>query len=111
MKHRLPPVFANEEKQVSVQFSQHGMSALPANFAKPRSSFLQTLLRARDDDAAKQRIRKWLMALDDQQLSRLGLPPEDIALLRFLAEQRTNLRAPDAPAAPQPSTAGGHCLA
>jgi len=40
------------------------------------------LVRARNDPG-KERIRMWLLDLDDVQLqSRLGLTPEDIAVLR-----------------------------
>jgi uncharacterized protein YjiS (DUF1127 family) len=46
-----------------------------------RSSLVRRLVRAKDDPA-KQRIRRWLSDIDDQQLSSLGLTPEDIALLR-----------------------------
>lgn len=42
---------------------------------------MRRLVRAKDDPA-KQRIRRWLSDIDDQQLSSLGLTPEDIALLR-----------------------------
>ena len=66
---------------MSIQFSRQGTAALPASFARPRSSFVRRLLRARDD-AVKQRVRTWLIGLDDQRLLRFGLAPEDIALLR-----------------------------
>jgi hypothetical protein len=33
---------------MSIQFSQQGMAALPASFARPRSSFVRRLLRAGD---------------------------------------------------------------
>ena len=42
---------------------------------------MRRLVRAKDDPA-KQRIRRWLSDIDDQQLSSLGLTPEDITLLR-----------------------------
>jgi hypothetical protein len=66
---------------MSIQFSRQGMAALPASFARPRSSFVRRLLRARED-AVKQRVRTWLMGLDDERLLGFGLAPEDIALLR-----------------------------
>ena len=70
---------------MSVQFSRQGMAALPANFARPRSSFVRRLLRARED-AVKQRVRTWLMGLDDERLLGFGLAPEDIALLRGFSD-------------------------
>jgi hypothetical protein len=66
---------------VSIQFSRQGMAALPANFPAAESSFVRRLVEAKDDPA-KKRIRAWLMDLDDQQLSSLGLTPVDIAMLR-----------------------------
>ena len=71
---------------MSIQFSRQGMAALPVSFARPRSSFVRRLLRARDD-AAKQRVRAWLTDLDDERLLAFGLAPEDIALLREFSDQ------------------------
>lgn len=72
---------------MSIQFSRQGMAALPASFARPRSSFVRRLLRA-GDDAVKQRVRAWLTDLDDKRLLAFGLAPEDIALLRGFSDQR-----------------------
>ena len=66
---------------MSIQFSR-----LPANFARPRSSVVRRLLRARDH-AVKQRVRGWLADLDDERLLAFGLAPEDIALLREFSDQ------------------------
>jgi hypothetical protein len=57
------------------------MSALPAALPKAKSSFVRRLIAA-TNDPAKQRIRAWLAALDDERLSGFGLTPEDIAILR-----------------------------
>jgi hypothetical protein len=46
------------------------------------SGLVRRLVRARNDPS-KERIRMWLMEIDDAQLrSRLGLSLEDIAILR-----------------------------
>jgi hypothetical protein len=45
------------------------------------SSLVRRLVQARDDPA-KQRISAWLRGLDDEQLSGIGLTPDDIAVLR-----------------------------
>ena len=71
---------------MSIQLSRQGMAALPASFARPRSSFVRRLLRARDD-AVKERVRAWLTDLDDERLLGFGLAPEDIALLREFSDQ------------------------
>ena len=71
---------------MSIQFSRQGMAALPASFARPRSSFVRRLLRA-GDDAVKQRVRAWLTDLDDERLLASGLAPEDFALLRGFSDQ------------------------
>ena len=47
-----------------------------------RSGLVRRLVRARNDPG-KERIRKWLIDIDDAKLqSSLGLTPEDIAVLR-----------------------------
>jgi uncharacterized protein YjiS (DUF1127 family) len=66
---------------MTIQFSQQGMYAYPVRFAEAGSSLVRRLVEARED-AAKQRVRAWLSTLDDEQLSGLGLTPEDIAILR-----------------------------
>jgi hypothetical protein len=46
------------------------------------SSLVRRLVWARNDPG-KQRVRKWLLSLDDAQLrSGLGLTPQDITVLR-----------------------------
>jgi hypothetical protein len=48
------------------------------------SSLVRRLVRAKSDPA-KQRIRSWLVQIDDEQLVRFGLTYEDIATLRGTA--------------------------
>jgi uncharacterized protein YjiS (DUF1127 family) len=74
-----------QEKQeaiVNMRFSWRGMTARPASDLKVRSSLVRRLVQAHDDPG-KQRIGAWLRALDDEQLSNLGLTPEDIQALRL----------------------------
>jgi len=74
-----------QEKQEAImnfQFLWRGMTARPARHLKARSSLVRRLVQAHDDPG-KQRIRAWLRALDDEQLSNLGLTPEDIQALRL----------------------------
>jgi hypothetical protein len=56
-------------------------NSLIASQRKARSSLVRRLVQARDDPA-KQRIRRWLGKINDEQLLSFGLTPEDIALLR-----------------------------
>jgi uncharacterized protein YjiS (DUF1127 family) len=62
-----------------MQFFWRGMTASPR--LKARSSLVRRLAQAQDDPG-KQRIRAWLRALDNEQLSNLGLTSEDIVVLR-----------------------------
>ena len=71
-----------EEAIMNFQFLWRGMTARPAKHLKARSSLVRRLVQAHDDPG-KQRIRAWLRALDDEQLSNLGLTPEDIQALRL----------------------------
>src|SRR5215472_7309281 len=67
---------------MTVQFSRQAMAALSGNLAKTGAGLVRRLVRARNDPG-KERIRKWLIDLDDAQLqSGLGLTLEDIAVLR-----------------------------
>ena len=67
---------------MTVQFSQKAQTALSASPPVTRSGLVRRLIRARDDPG-KQRIRKWLIDIDDARLqSGLGLTLEDIAVLR-----------------------------
>jgi hypothetical protein len=67
---------------MTVQFSRKGQAALSASPPVTRSGLVRRLVRARNDPG-KERIRKWLIDIDDAKLrSGLGLTPEDIAVLR-----------------------------
>jgi hypothetical protein len=69
---------------MTVQFSRQAIAAFLhlGKIAKTGSGLVRRLVRARNDPG-KERIRKWLIDLDDAQLrSGLGLTLEDIAVLR-----------------------------
>jgi hypothetical protein len=67
---------------MTIQFSKQSMAVLPDGLPKMRSGLVCRLVCARDDPA-KERIRMWLIELDDAQLqSGLALTVEDIAALR-----------------------------
>ena len=67
---------------MTVQFSRKAQTALSASRPVTRSGLVRRLVRARNDPG-KERIRKWLIDLDDAELqSGLGLTLEDIAVLR-----------------------------
>ena len=67
---------------MTIQFSKQPIAVLSESLPKMGSGLVRRLVCARDD-AGKERIRKWLIDLDDAQLrSGLGLTVEDIAVLR-----------------------------
>ena len=67
---------------MTVQFSRKVLTAFSATPPVTRSGLVQRLVRARND-SGKERIRKWLIDIDDAKLqSGLGLTLEDIAVLR-----------------------------
>jgi hypothetical protein len=67
---------------MTIQFPKQSIAALSDGLPKVRSGLVRRLVCARDDPG-KERIRKWLIDLDDAQLkSGLGLTVEDIAVLR-----------------------------
>ena len=67
---------------MTVQFSRKVLTAFSASPFVMRSGLVRRLVRARNDPG-KERIRKWLIDIDDAKLqSRLGLTLEDIAVLR-----------------------------
>ena len=79
---------------MTVQFSRQAMAALSGNLAKTGSGLVHRLVRARNDPG-KERIRKWLIDLDDAQLqSGLGLTLEDIAVLRDGTSRAAGRRYP-----------------
>lgn len=69
---------------MTIQFSRQGMAAIPITAPVTKSSFVHSLLQARDD-ATKRRVLGWLLEIDDDRLLGFGLTPEDIALLRGTA--------------------------
>ena len=67
---------------MTVQFSRKAQTALSASPPVTQSGLICRLVRARNDPG-KERIRKWLIDIDDAKLqSSLGLELEDIAVLR-----------------------------
>ena len=67
---------------MSIQFSRQAIAALPASLPMRGSGLVRRLVRAYNDPG-KERIRMWLIEIDDAQLrSRLGLSLEDVAILR-----------------------------
>jgi hypothetical protein len=68
---------------------EQGMAAWVQRRPKARSGLVRRLIAARED-VAKQRVRAWLAAIDDERLLRFGLTPEDIIVLRGIQ------RSPDA---------------
>jgi len=67
---------------MSIQFSRQAIAALPASLPMRGSGLVRRLVRTYNDPG-KERIRMWLIEIDDTQLrSRLGLSLEDIAILR-----------------------------
>jgi hypothetical protein len=74
------PLQENQEAIMTIQFPRKDVAA--SRLLKSGSSLVRRVVQAQDDPA-KQRIREWLIALDNEQLSsRLGLTSEDIAVLR-----------------------------
>ena len=67
---------------MTIQFSKQPIAVPSEGLPKMASGLVCRLVCARDDPG-KQRIRMWLIDLDDAQLrSGLGLTVEDIAVLR-----------------------------
>ena len=78
--HKFTPL--RHEAVMTIQFSKQSMVVLSDGLPKMRSGLVCRLVCARDDPG-KERIRMWLIQLDDAQLqSGLGLTLEDIAVLR-----------------------------
>ena len=65
---------------MTIHFFRQG-APRPARHLQARSGLVRRLVQAQDDPG-KQRIRAWLRELDDEQLSSLGLTPQDIQVLR-----------------------------
>ena len=65
------------------------------------SSLVRRLVLARDDPA-KERIRQWLSAIDDDRLMSFGLTPLDIVILRSAPARQLNSHEGENIAAPVP---------
>ena len=77
---------------MTVQFSRQAIAALSASLPTPGSGLVRRLVRAQNEPG-KERVRMWLLDIDDAQLqSALGLTLEDIAVLRGGTPR--NLRRP-----------------
>jgi hypothetical protein len=77
---------------MTIQFSKQPIAVLSEGLRKMGSGLVRRLVCARDDPG-KQRIRMWLIDLDDAQLrSGLGLTVEDIAVLRTGTKTTSSLR-------------------
>ena len=77
---------------MTIQFPKQSIAVLSDGRPKMRSGLVRRLVCARDDPG-KERIRKWLIDLDDAQLqSGLGLTVEDIAVLRAGTKTASPLR-------------------
>ena len=72
---------------MTIQFSKQPVAVISDGLPKMGSGLVCRLVCARDDPG-KERIRMWLIDLDDAQLqSGLGLTVEDIAVLRSGTKQ------------------------
>jgi hypothetical protein len=72
---------------MTIQLSKQLIAVLSEGIPKMGSGLVRRLVCARDDPG-KERIRMWLIDLDDAQLrSGLGLTVEDIAVLRTGTKQ------------------------
>jgi hypothetical protein len=76
-----PLLVPRTEGIMATECPQQSIAKRPAICRKARSSLVRRIVQARDDPA-KQRIRRWLSAIDDERLVSFGLTAEDIALLR-----------------------------
>ena len=75
---------------MTVQFSK--LAVLSEGLPKTGSGLVRRLVCARDDPG-RERIRMWLINLDDAQLrSGLGLTVEDIAVLRTGTKTTSSMR-------------------
>ena len=88
--HKFIPL--HHETVMTIQFSKQPIAVLSDGLPKMGSGLVRRLVCARDDPG-KERIRMWLIGLDDAQLqSGLGLTVEDIAVLRTGTKTASPLR-------------------
>jgi|SRR5258706_9168410 hypothetical protein len=88
--HKFTPL--RHETVMTIQFSKQPIAVLSDGLPKMGSGLVCRLVCARDDPG-KERIRMWLIDLDDAQLqSGLGLTVEDIAVLRTGTKTASPLR-------------------
>jgi hypothetical protein len=66
---------------MAMERSKQSVAVRSPKCRKAQSSLVRRLLQA-SDDPAKQRIRRWLSDINDQQLLIFGLTADDIAVLR-----------------------------
>jgi hypothetical protein len=67
---------------MTIHLSKEAIIALWTSLPATGPSFVRRLVRARNDPG-KERVRRWLIELDDSRLqSGLGLTRKDIAVLR-----------------------------
>jgi len=77
---------------MTIQFSKQPIAVLSEGLPKTGSGLVRRLVCARDDPG-RERIRMWLINLDDAQLrSGLGLTVEDIAVLRTGTKTTSSMR-------------------
>ena len=77
---------------MTIQFSKQPIAVLFDGLPKMGSGLVRRLVCARDDPG-KERIRVWLIDLEDAQLqSGLGLTVEDIAVLHTATQTASPLR-------------------
>jgi hypothetical protein len=88
--HKFTPL--RHETVMTIQFSKQPIAVLSDGLPKMGSGLVCRLVCARDDPG-KERIRMWLLNLNDAQLqSGLGLTVEDIAVLRTGSKTASPLR-------------------
>ena len=80
------------ENVMTIQFAKQPIAVLSEGPPKMGSGLVCRLVSARNDPG-KERIRKWLIDIDDAKLqSGLGLTLEDIAVLRTGTKPASPLR-------------------
>ena len=76
-----PPPQGIREKIMTFQYSRRNIAQRSANRPEAGSKLVRRLVQAKDDPA-KERLRMWLSAIEDERLLGFGLTPEDVAVLR-----------------------------